>query len=302
MRKIFYYLFLMIIVVTIFIYRDNIVNYVTNNIIKQEKLEELSYNKYSNKKNYNYVSITDDFYIKNKESIKNVFYTILDSGVDNYSFYCDKDYDNCSTDIANFFDDQENLSDINNFVHPYNSFKNIKISITNYGKITLYINHVYDTNKINFIENKIDEFISQNITDTMSINDKIKVFHDYIINNTKFDISIENSSKRLESDSYTAYGLFYNNLAICGGYTDAMAIYLSKLKIDNYRISTIEHVWNLVNVNNTWLHLDVTWDDPVTSDNSDMLMYDYYLINTNDLLTKDMTQHNFNKNIYKEAQ
>ena len=49
MRKIFYYLFLIIIVVTIFIYKDNIVNYVTNNIIKQEKLEELSYNKYSNK-------------------------------------------------------------------------------------------------------------------------------------------------------------------------------------------------------------------------------------------------------------
>ena len=33
----------------------------------------------------------------------------------------------------------------------------------------------------------------------------------------------------------------------------------------------------------------------------DMLMYDYYLIDTNTLLSKDTTQHNFNKDIYLEA-
>ena len=135
----------------------------------------------------------------------------------------------------------------------------------------------------------------------MTTNDKIKVFHDYIVNNTKFDTAIENSLDRLNSSSYTAYGLLIDHLAICGGYTDTMAIYLDKLNIPNYRISTTEHVWNLVNLDNSWLNLDVTWDDPVTSDGSDMLMYDYYLISTSDMLNKDTTQHNFNKDIYIEA-
>ncbi len=80
-----------------------------------------------------------------------------------------------------------------------------------------------------------------------------------------------------------------------------MAIYLDKLNIPNLRISTNEHVWNLVYLNDKWLNLDVTWDDPVTSNGTDMLMYDYYLIDTNTLLSKDTTQHNFNKEIYLEA-
>ena len=80
-----------------------------------------------------------------------------------------------------------------------------------------------------------------------------------------------------------------------------MAIYLDKLNIPNIRISTTEHVWNLVNIDESWLNLDVTWDDPVTSNGTDMLMYDYYLIDTNTLLSKDTTQHNFNKDIYLEA-
>lgn len=93
-----------------------------------------------------------------------------------------------------------------------------------------------------------------------------------------------------------------NHLAICGGYTDTMAIYLDKLNIPNYRISTEEHVWNLVYFDNKWSHLDVTWDDPVTSNGVDMLMYDYYFIDTNTLISKDTTQHNFDRNIYREAQ
>lgn len=301
MKKIIYYLIILFIIVLAFIYKDEIIKYITNNMVKQEKQEELKYNNYSKKTNYEYIKITDDFNIKSNDEIKNVFYTILDSGISSFSFYCDSSYSKCTDDVTSFFDDREKLSDINNFVHPYNSFKNIKISITNYGKITIYINHVYDKEKIDIIETKINDFIKQNINNDMSDNDKIKLFHDYIVNNTKFDINIENSENRLESDSYTAYGLLVNNLAICGGYTDAMSIYLDKLNIKNYRISTLEHVWNLVYTDNNWLHLDVTWDDPVTSDNSDMLMYDYYLINSNDLLAKDITQHNFNKDIYQEA-
>lgn len=301
MKKLITYLIMIIIIVLTFIYREDITNYVTNNIVKQEKVEKLKYNDYAKKQDYKYVSIVSDLKINSKNEIKDIFYTVLDSGEDNYSIYCDTNYKDCTKDVEEFFDDKDTLSEINNFVHPYNSFKNIKISVTNYGKITLDITHIYNEDEISVVNDQIDTFIKENITNSMNDEEKIKVFHDYIINNTKFDTEIENSSDRLNSTSYTAYGLLINHKAICGGYTDTMAIYLNKLNIPNYRISTNEHVWNLVYLNNNWLNLDVTWDDPVTSDGSDMLMYDYYLIDTNTLLTKDTTQHNFNKEIYLEA-
>ena len=302
MKKLIVYLFLVLIIVLAIIYRDDITNYVTNNIVKQEKQEEIKYNDYSKKKDYAYVAITNDLKINNKDEIRNIFYTILDSGENEFNIFCDSDYKTCTKDVESFFDDKNNLSDINNFVHPYNSFKNIKISVTNYGKITLNITHIYNDDEISIINDQIDKFINENINNNMSTEEKIKAFHDYIVNNTKFDTEIENSQDRLNSTSYNAYGLLINHKAICGGYSDTMAIYLDKLNVPNYRISTNEHVWNLVNLDNKWLHLDVTWDDPVVSDGTDMLMYDYYLIDTNTLLSKDTTQHNFNKEIYIEAQ
>lgn len=301
MKKIIVYMIFLIIIIMVIICRNDITNYITNNIIKQETKEELKFNEYSKKKNYEYVQTTSDLTVKKKDEIKNIFYTILDSGINSFSFYCDNDYKNCNNDIKEFFNDKDVLSNINNFVHPYNSFKNIRISVTNYGKITLDISHIYNQDEITVINDQIDKFIKENINDEMNNNDKIKIFHDYIVNNTKFDTEIENSTDRLNSSSYTAYGLLINHLAICGGYTDTMAIYLNKLNIPNYRISTTEHVWNLVNLDNSWLNLDVTWDDPVTSDGSDMLMYDYYLISTSDMLNKDTTQHNFNQDVYIEA-
>ena len=302
MRKmIYYYIFLCLIVLAI-IYREDITNYVTNNIIKQEKEQKLKLNEYAKKKDYEYVKITNDFTINNRNEIRDIFYTIVDSGMDNFSFYCDSDYKSCNDDVKEFFNDKDTLSHINNFVHPYNSFKNIKISVSNYGKITLDVSHIYTIDDVKIINEKIDEFISTNIKEDMSDADKIKLFHDYIVNNTKFDTAIETSEDRLNSSSYNAYGLLINHLAICGGYTDTMAIYLDKLNIPNYRISTEEHVWNLVYFDNKWSHLDVTWDDPVTSNGVDMLMYDYYFIDTNTLISKDTTQHNFDRNIYREAQ
>ena len=301
MKKIIYYLLLIGIVVIVFIYKDEITNYITKDIIKQEKPDQLTYNDYYLNQNFNYIKITNDFNVRKNDDIKNIFYTILNSGDTKFSFYCDSEYKSCLKDVKTFFNDKDILANINNFIHPYNSFSNIKVSISNYGKIEVEIIPVYNSEEINFINNEIDNFIKNNINNNQSTNDKIKLFHDYIINNAKFDTSVENSIDKSNSDSYKAYGLLKNHLAICGGYSDTMAIYLNKLGIKNYRISTTEHVWNLVKIDNKWYHLDATWDDPVTSDNSNMLMYDYFLIDTNTLLTKDVTQHNFDKNVYSEA-
>ena len=45
-----------------------------------------------------------------------------------------------------------------------------------------------------------------------------------------------------------------------------MSIYLNTLGIKNYKVASDTHVWNVAYINNKWLHIDLTWDDPVSKD------------------------------------
>ena len=300
MKYVRYFVLLIIIVSTIY-YRNNIANYILKKTNPPKNNITIKKNEYYSNNNLKYVTITNKFIASNKQDILNIFYTILNSGEDTFEFNCDDKYKTCKEDIENIIKDNTNFSSINNLVHPYNSFDNISVDISNYGKIKVTITKIYSESQIIFINDYVSNFIKNNINDNMSDYDKIKTFHDYIINNTSFDLETADNNLRDETLSHTAYGLITNHKAICGGYSDIMSIYLYMLNIPNYRIATNKHVWNLVYINNKWLHLDLTWDDPVISDESEQLLYDYFLIDTETLLKKDTEQHNFNKEIYLEA-
>ena len=154
------------------------------------------------------------------------------------------------------------------------------------------------------LDNKLNDFISENINDNMTVRDKIKVFHDYIINNSVYDKTradnIVGGRDTSNSNSHKAIGPLFDGISLCSGYSDAMKIYLDKLKITNYKISNNNHIWNLVYLDNSWLHLDLTWDDPVTNTGQNILLHKFFLIDTNTLLNFDPTGHDFNKDYYPE--
>ena len=54
-----------------------------------------------------------------------------------------------------------------------------------------------------------------------------------------------------------------------------------------------------------WLHMDLTWDDPTTANGRSVLIHDFFLITTEELenisIKLKNNQHNFNKEIYIEA-
>ena len=133
----------------------------------------------------------------------------------------------------------------------------------------------------------------------MTNEEKIKTIHDNIINNTEYDTL---KTKNIQDNTYksnTAYGVLIQGYGICSGYSDAMAIFLNALNIENYKISNSTHIWNLVHINGVWVHLDATWDDPISQFNANRDTY--FLINYNELSKLNDGTHNFNKQIYKEA-
>ena len=99
---------------------------------------------------------------------------------------------------------------------------------------------------------------------------------------------------------YNAYGPLVEGLGICSGYSDAMAIFLDKIGVKNFRVSNKEHIWNVIFLDKNWYHLDLTWDDPVTSDGQQVILYDFYLITTEELKNKNTLQHEYNNNLYLE--
>ena len=196
------------------------------------------------------------------------------------------------------------MSVINNFVHPYNSYNKLNVTTNSLGKINIKVQKLYNESTINILNKKIDTVYNELITN-MTDYDKIKIIHDYIIDNSVYDEQRANNlynDYQGEFSSNIATGPLLQGHGICSGYTDAMKLFLDKMNIPNYKISSENHIWNLVYIDNKWLHLDLTWDDPVINNGEiSTIDHTYFLIDTNKLLNIEKTEHNFDENIFIEA-
>ena len=300
MKKYIILIFLIILFGFTFAFRKPLYNLYRTYIVKEQKEVVLTAsNDYSRDYSFNFVSLTDDFSPNNYQNLLNIYFTILNSGEDEFSFYCQDDYKECLTDVDNLANDQKTLSAINNFVHPFNSYRHLETTYDDYGKVTLNIDHIYNSSEIKLINAKVKEIEKEIWNNTMSDEEKIKQAHNYIINNSKYDKDrSDNNIVNYKSD--TAYGTLLEGYSLCGGYTDTMELFLEDLNIKSYKIASENHVWNAVYLNNAWYHLDLTWDDPITNDGSDILEYNFFLITTPELEEIENEQHNYDKTIYSE--
>ena len=221
---------------------------------------------YNRKYSYKTVHETNNFIPKNIDDLKNIYYTILNKGWDEFTFYCDKDYESCADDVKTIANDSEYINLINNYISPFNSYKKYNTVITN----------------------------DLEIHDTIS-STNIKKLHDYVINNIKYDEEYKENNR--ESISNKAYGALFNGIALCSGYTDTFALMLDRLSIPNFKVTSEEHVWNVIYYNGKWTHIDATLDDDEINKNN---QHNFYMITTEELLKKDKEEHNFNINDYLE--
>ncbi len=247
--------------------------------------------------NYKTVSETNDFNPKSMDDLKKIYYTILNNGWNEFTFYCDSDiYPNCANDVKTLANNNEYVALINNFISPYNSYQKFNTLITNDKIINIKIDKLYSESEISATDNKIDEiFKSLNInTGNPTLND-IKALHNYLIRTITYDTGYTVES--LDKSSSKAYFALTSGKAICSGYSDSFALMMDKLNIPNFKVSTTDHIWNVIYYQNKWLHIDVTWDDDEVNNNN---YYNFFMIDTNDLLKKDTLKHSFDRDTYLE--
>lgn len=296
--------FIAIVVVTICAFQKDKIVYKYYEYTIDKKYSKININDYYKDDNFNYVDDYTESGIKNRNDLINSIYYAINSGTDYIERYIDSDYANYINDINtltayNGAEFKKVISTLNNFVHPYNSSNNVKISYGGDYKIGITINRAYTQDEINEINNKVDKILSENVNNNMPPKEKIKAIHDYIIDHTEYDkLKYENKN----NDTYksnTAYGVLIEGYGTCNGYADAMEIFLDKMNIINYKISNEEHIWNLVYLDGKWYHLDLTWDDPISDININRDTY--FLISTKTLEKINDGTHTFDKNIYSEA-
>ena len=271
-------------------------DYTINKKIEKIKLNK---NKYYRHYSFNYVQTTDNYKPTNRQDLLNIIYTAINSGTSSFKFYCPSEFESCLQEIDNIASDREILSDINNFVHPYNSFKHIETKYDSFREVSIDMTKNYTKKDIKEIDAKVDEIFNKLYKPNESKINNIKAFHDYIINNSSYDTDrSDNNIINYKSD--TAYGPLLQKQALCGGYSDAMELFLEKMDIKSYKVSSEEHVWNAVELDGKWYNLDLTWDDPITDTGQEILAHTYFMINTKRLNEVATSQHNFNNSVYSE--
>lgn len=258
-------------------------------------------NKYYKDYDFLFIKNTDNYTPYSYNDLLNIFYSVINNGWDEFTFYCPSEYSDCINDVELISNNQVLLSQINDFASPFNSFDEINTLYDETGEITISLNNTYTKEEQNIINEKLDSIISSNINDSMALEQKLKSLHDYIINTTKYDIDKNNTGESIYHSS-TAYGALIEGFATCNGYADAYALILDRLGVKNYRITSDTHIWNAVYFNDEWLHIDLTWDDPVSESGKDYLEHNYFLVD-NDTLEKEdgtLVDHKFPKAVYLE--
>lgn len=271
-----------------------------NNFIDNIKSHEVVIpNDTKNHRVYNYktVSETNDFNPRNIDDLKKIYYTVLNNGWNDFTFYCDnKIYPSCASDVKILANNNSYVALINNFVSPYNSYQKFNTLVTNDKIVNIKIDKLYSESEISSTDTKIDDiFKTLNINTTNPTRNDIKALHNYLIRTITYDTNY--TSESIDKSSSKAYYALTSGKAICSGYSDSFAIMMDKLNIPNFKISTTDHVWNVIYFENKWQHIDVTWDDDEVNNNN---YYNFFMIDTNDLLKKDTLKHSFDRDTYLE--
>lgn len=112
--------------------------------------------------------------------------------------------------------------------------------------------------------------------------EKALFVHDYLVEHTAYDVSAQGSDSM--QVGHTAYAALVQHKAVCSGYASAFSYLMHELDVPcmffdgrSKKISEDggepvygDHAWNCVKLDGQYYWVDVTWDDPVTSDGSEL--------------------------------
>ena len=221
----------------------------------------------------------------------------------NYDFSMLLSKENGEKELNNSYNDAINALNLDIpdifYIDFSSMYLNIETSTNIFGtKYKLYINtgkkETYHNSQFSSqgqVENAIlqVENIKKQICEISTGNDfeKIRKSHDWLIENLEYESSSNNRGN--------VYGALIEKKVVCEGYSRAYKSILDELGINNILVTgtatnskgiTEDHMWNYIQINNTWYAVDITWDDPIIQGGgtiSTATKHKYFLIGSGEL-------------------
>ncbi|MFW2490705.1 transglutaminase domain-containing protein [Clostridium chromiireducens] len=140
------------------------------------------------------------------------------------------------------------------------------------------------------LDSRVKKIVADIAPNSMNQFEKELAIHDWIIKNTQYDQSYT---------IYDPYNTLIKHSGVCEGYTLLAQKMFTAAGIKSILIEGTadgqSHAWNMVYINGQWHHVDLTWDDPISS--RDILRYDYFNL-TDNQISKD---HSWDTSKYPSA-
>ncbi|MBS7298334.1 MAG: hypothetical protein KIG65_04570 [Eubacteriales bacterium] len=136
--------------------------------------------------------------------------------------------------------------------------------------------YIAKTHNIDEYNKAIDYAFSKAVSSDMSDLEKLISIHDYLADSASYSLVIasgtdaEQDAYNLANDNlvYSPYSaLVGDRITVCQGYSLAFKLLCNIAGIEcGYALSdAINHIWNVVEYNGNYYHIDVTWDDPLVN-------------------------------------
>lgn len=115
--------------------------------------------------------------------------------------------------------------------------------------------------------------------------EKVQLIHDLIIQKVEYNKGIYDSDFDENTQySQSVYSVFCTDLTVCAGYAQAFEMMCNGSGIDAVAVTSADHEWNKVRIDDSWYNVDCTWDDQ-----NGTVYYNYF--ERNDMVFDKSTSH-----------
>ena len=151
------------------------------------------------------------------------------------------------------------------------------------GEADLPVHELYDDTKVikaykaqnpeglsaedTFLYEKLNQVIGEVIEPSMTVYEKEKAIYDWQFGWTHFPSDSLNPIDS-SADNYTPYGVIKSHSAICVGNATTFKLFMDALDIPCQIIHSTdngEHAWDIVQIEDEWYHVDLTFDTSSSS-------------------------------------
>lgn len=126
-----------------------------------------------------------------------------------------------------------------------------------------------------YVKQQVAKIAKNETKPEMTQHEKVKVLHDYIVDNVAYDYSLDQGVN-------APYFALKGGETLCNGYAMLMYLLLKEVGVEARLVSGEAgtgrqkefHAWNMVKLDGVWYQLDVTWNDY----DDGTIRYKYYLL------------------------